>query len=41
VHVVEELPTTVMRKVRKVEMREEALKLLDWSAEPTGHFTYM
>lgn len=29
VHVVEELPMTVTGKVRKVEMREEALKLLD------------
>ena len=29
VHVVEELPMTVTGKVRKMEMREEALKLLD------------
>ena len=29
VHVVDEFPMTVTGKVRKVEMREEALKLLD------------
>ena len=36
VHVVDEFPMTVTGKVRKVEMREEALKLLDLEGRRDG-----